>query len=72
MKLTMKKFDKKAKQNNVQLIGQITGGNGKLLQQASDIVSKMNYINRNFTTLTISEIEQKGLSKSDIGKIILF
>ncbi len=72
MKLTMKKFDKKAKQNNVQLIGQVTGGNGKLLQQASDMVSKMNYINRNYPILKISEIEQKGLSKSDIGKIIIF
>jgi alcohol dehydrogenase len=72
MKLTMKKFDKAAKQNNVQLIGQVTGADGKLLQKASDTISKMNYINRNFPTLTISDIENKGLSKSDIGKIILF
>lgn len=72
MKLTMKKFDKAAKQNNVQLIGQVTGADGKLLQKASDTISKMNYINRNFPTLTILDIENKGLSKSDIGKIILF
>ncbi len=43
MKLTMKKFDKKAKLNNVQIIGQVTGANGSLMQKASDAVSKPNF-----------------------------
>lgn len=72
MKLTMKKFDKKAKQNNVQLIGQVTGADGKLLQQASDFVIKQKYIHKDFKQITISEIENKGITKADIGKVIIF
>ena len=72
MKLTMKKFDKAAKNNNnVQLIGQVTGANGKLLQDAIDFI-KDDFITRNYPALTLAEIEQNGLNEKSIGKIIHF
>lgn len=71
MKMMMGKFTKLAKKNNVDLIGQISGANGKMLQKAVDFIN-LNYIPRDFKTLTLNEISTKGLSKNDIGKVILF
>jgi len=72
IKLSMKKTDKIAKKHGVKIIGQVTGGNGALLQQASDAVAKLSYINRQFPTITMAEIAEKGMNKSAIGKIIIF
>jgi len=71
MKKSMRKFDKAAAQNGVQLIGQVTGANGEMLQQAINFVSQ-DFVSRTYSTLSLSEIAQKGLSKTDIGKVILF
>lgn len=71
MKLMMGKFHKLAKKNGVELIGQVTGANGKMLQKAVNLVSP-NFISRNFKTRTISEISANGLTKNDIGKVIVF
>ncbi len=72
MKLSMRKFDTLAKKNNVQMIGQVTGANGDSLQSLSDFVNKMTFINREYQIRTIQDIELNGLSKSDLGRIILF
>jgi NADPH:quinone reductase-like Zn-dependent oxidoreductase len=72
MKLGMKKFNRLARQNEVKIIGQVTGADGSLLQKASDFIGSMNYLIRNNPVLTLKDIESKGMSKSDLGKIILF
>ncbi len=71
MKMMMSKFVKLAKKNNVELIGQVTGANGKMLQKAVDLIS-VNYISRNFKSLSLTDISTNGLTKNDIGKIIIF
>lgn len=72
MKLGMKKFDNLAKKNNVELIGQVTRSNGILLQNVSYFVSSMNFICKNYPSRTLKDIETNGMSKSDLGKVILF
>ena len=72
MKFSMRKFDKLAKENNVQLIGQVTGANGALLQNLTDFLTKMTFITREYPTRNLLDIEKNGLSKSDLGKIIIF
>ena len=71
MKIMMGKFTKLAKKNSVQLIGQVTGANGKMLQKAVDLIS-VNYISRNFKSLSFTDISTNGLSKNDVGKVIVF
>jgi folate-dependent tRNA-U54 methylase TrmFO/GidA len=71
MKMMMSKFVKIAKKNNVELIGQVTGANGKMLQKAVDLIS-VNYISRNFKSLSLTDISTKGLTKTDVGKVIVF
>lgn len=71
MKLMMLKFVKLARKNDVQLIGQVTGANGKMLQSAADMI-KENFIARNFNSLTLQDISTHGLSKADVGKVIIF
>ena len=67
----MNKFVKLAKKNNVELIGQVTGANGKMLQKAVDLLS-VNYISRNFKSLSLEDISANGLTKNDVGKVIIF
>lgn len=69
--LTMNKFTKLAKKNKVEIIGQVTGANGKMMQKAIDLLQP-NLTSRNFKTLNLEEISRKGLSKTDIGKVIIF
>lgn len=71
MKMMMSKFVKLAKKNNVELIGQVTGANGKMLQKAVDLIS-VNYISRNFKSLSLTDISINGLNKTDVGKVIVF
>jgi alcohol dehydrogenase len=71
MKMMMSKFVKLAKKNNVELIGQVTGANGKMLQKAVDLIS-VNYISRNFESLSLTDISTNGLTKTDVGKVIVF
>jgi alcohol dehydrogenase len=72
MKLSMGKFDKQARKNGVQLIGQITGANGKLLTKAVELVNQKPFIVRKSPTISLSEIEKRGLNKADLGKVIVF
>lgn len=71
MKIMMSKFVKLAKKNNVELIGQVTGANGKMLQKAVDLISA-NHISRNFKSLSLTDISINGLTKTDVGKVIVF
>lgn len=71
MKMMMSKFVKLAKKNNVQLIGQVTGANGKMLQQAIDLIQP-SFVSRKYAFIDFSTIEKDGLNKKSIGKIINF
>jgi NADPH:quinone reductase-like Zn-dependent oxidoreductase len=71
MKIMMGKYVKLAKKNKVELIGQVTGANGKMLQNALDSISQ-NYIPRDFKTLSLHGISTKGMTKNDVGKVIVF
>lgn len=71
MKMMMGKFVKLAKKNKVELIGQVTGANGKMLQKAVDLISA-NYTSRDFKSLSLMEISTNGITKNDVGKVIVF
>ncbi|NBV14485.1 MAG: hypothetical protein EBS07_10520 [Sphingobacteriia bacterium] len=71
MKMMMGKFVKLAKKNNVELIGQVTGANGKMLQKAVDLIN-VNYISRNYKSLSLTDISTNRLTKNDVGKVIVF
>ena len=71
MKIMMGKYVKLAKKNKVELVGQVTGANGKMLQNALDSISQ-NYIPRDFKTLSLTDISTNGLTKTDVGKVIVF
>lgn len=71
MKIMMGKYVKLAKKNKVELIGQVTGANGKMLQNALDSISQ-NYIPRDFKTLSLHGISTKGMTKNDVRKVIVF
>lgn len=72
MKLSMTKYNRLAKQNNVKVIGQVTGADGALLQRASDMAGSIKYITRDYPVITLKDIENHGMSQKDQGKIILF
>ena len=72
MKLAMGKFRRAAKKHGTQIIGQVTGANGKMLQEASDLISQSPFISRNYSQLSLSEIESKGFPEKSIGKVISF
>ncbi|MEL6251916.1 MAG: NADP-dependent oxidoreductase [Bacteroidota bacterium] len=72
MKLAMGKFRRVAKKHGVQIIGQVTGANGKMLQAASDMLSESPFISRSYQELSLSEIESKGFPEKSVGKLILF
>lgn len=72
LSLTMTKYRKRANRNGVELIGQVTGGNGQLMAEASRLATEKMFVVREIPTVHLNEIEQKGLTKADIGKAILF
>jgi len=72
IRLSMGKFTKAARKNNVELIGQVTGANGKMLSEAAQILGAMAYLSKPFKSITLSEIEQSGLGKHHLGQVILF
>ena len=72
MKMMMNKFTKAARRNGVTVIGQVTGANGSLLKSAAQLVDEAPYMVKPYSTLTIADIEKRGLSLQDLGKVILF
>ena len=71
LNMRMRKFGKTADRNRVELIGQITGANGRLLQEASNFISQMNLVIKPYESISLTEIDDRGLSSSDVGKIII-
>lgn len=71
MKLMMVKFERMAGKHHVVLIGQVTGADGKMLQKAIGLINE-NFISRTYPTKTFTEIIRSGLTKNDVGKIIVF
>ena len=67
----MRKFVRIAEKFKVALVGQLTGTDGVLLQEAANMLSQK-FISRKYETITLSEIAARGLSGSDAGKVILF
>lgn len=63
-------FDQAAKKNKVQIIGQVTGANGALLQKAIDFIQQ-NFVWRTHLTRT-ADIAANGLGKNDVGRVIVF
>ena len=72
MRIASSKFTKAARRNGVQLIGQVTGANGQLLQEAADHVKRQQYIVRPFSTLTLKEVAAQGLEGSPVGTVLQF
>ncbi len=56
----------------MELICQSVGANGKNLQKASDIINNMNIAKTALNTITLNEIDEKGLNIQDKGKTIIF
>ncbi len=71
LSLTMTKFRKRAKRNGVELVGQVTGGDGQLLAEASRLATEKKFVVREIPTVQLNEIKQRGLTKTDLGKAIL-
>jgi hypothetical protein len=42
-----------------------------MLQKAVDLIS-VKYISRNFKSLSLKDISTNGLTKADVGKVIIF
>lgn len=72
MKMMMGKFNRLAKKNGVEIIGQVTGADGKLLQEASEIFEKENFVFNPYNTISLNIVENNGMTKSDVGKVIVF
>lgn len=71
MKFMMRKHTKLAQKCGVTLIGQVTGANGRMLQEAVDLIAP-SYKVRAFDTLSLTNIETQGLSEKSIGKVLVF
>jgi NADPH:quinone reductase-like Zn-dependent oxidoreductase len=69
--MLMKKFKKSANQNGVILLGQVTGANGKKLQEAADLFFGKGGKVKTPQIIGFSEIAKGGLKRRDIGKIIV-
>ncbi len=70
--LTNRKYIKLAKKESVELMGQVTGPSGQVMQKAIDLLSSAGYIKRELKVRTFDDIAENGLSKSDIGTVIAF
>ena len=77
LKFVMRQMNRKyrilAKKQGVKLIGQVTGANGKHLQQAAALIDALpSYVVRPQQNISLTEVTAMGLSKSSVGKVLLF
>ncbi len=72
MDLATSKYPRAARRNQVQLIGQVTGANGTLLQEAADLIASRPYTVRPFKTISITEASAQGLEKTPVGTVLQF
>ena len=67
-----RKYVKAAQRQQVVLIGQVTGAHGSNLAAASRLAELISYQVPPFETLDWNRVESQGLSKEDIGKVLVF
>ncbi|MEO0900063.1 MAG: NADP-dependent oxidoreductase [Bacteroidota bacterium] len=73
MGLANGKYRKVARNNNVELIGQVTGPNGKGLGNAAEILSQIIPLTlKNPEKLSILQIEKEGMEGAKVGSLITF
>lgn len=72
MNMMNRKFVKAAKKYGVELIGQVTGAHGGHLDAAARLLEEGAYFSTDFEYLRLDEIEEIGLSKADLRKVIFF
>lgn len=72
MNLMNRKYRKTAQKQGVKLLGQVTGANGKALQQASAMVEGIDYAVRPYKKISLSELENRNLVAKDVGSILVF
>ncbi|MEL7422001.1 MAG: NADP-dependent oxidoreductase [Bacteroidota bacterium] len=72
MNLATRKYPNAARRHQVQLIGQVTGANGTLLQEAADLIEGSTYTVRPFRTLSLAKASAKGLANTPVGTILQF
>lgn len=72
MNLMMAKYKRTARKNGVELIGQVSGANGKLLTAASAAVDKIDYKVRPYRRLPLHEVEASGMNRSHVGQVLIF
>ncbi len=70
--MMMGKFRKAAKKNSVELISQVTGGNGKVLGEASEFAAKNNFQLRPYKTIPITSLEQEMINEKSLTKVLTF
>jgi len=72
MRLSTSKFPRKAKKFGVKLLGQVTGPDAALMQQASTLASQGKFRVPSYPTVSLSQIEQEGMQNTRVGSVILF
>ncbi len=72
MRLATSKYPRAAKKVGVQLIGQVTGPNGKLLREASDMVTGISdYQVKSYPILAFDEVERSGMEGTRPGTVLV-
>ncbi|MEM6343882.1 MAG: NADP-dependent oxidoreductase [Bacteroidota bacterium] len=72
MRFATSKYPRSARKAGVSLIGQVTGPNGKLLQEASDVVEKISSFKlKPYPILTFDEVERSGMANTRPGTVLL-
>ena len=72
MNLIGRKFRRMAVRSGVQLIGQVTGADGKALKAASKFAEETDLSIKNYRTITLDAIEKHGFGGMPVGRVILF
>lgn len=72
LKLVNSKYDKAAKKEGVQLIGQVSAPSGKILSNVANTIDKMDFQTKPVTILPFLELPSVGIQSSDIGKVLHF
>lgn len=72
MRLTNRRLQKYAQSKGVRLIGQVTGPDGQLMQEASDLLGKQGIQLNDVSSISIDEILENGMTGTRSGTVIRF
>ncbi|MEM9325095.1 MAG: NADP-dependent oxidoreductase [Bacteroidota bacterium] len=72
MKLMMGKYRRAARASRVELLGQVTGADGKHLSEAAELATNYAFRVRKPKLVSIQDIEESGMNESLLGKTITF